>query len=227
MGYNTDILDDGNVSAYGKLVYFTLTKFVDKDGTCWPSLRTIASMAGISDKTVKKSINELIISKWIVKKKRKTEYGDYDSNLYILPKLGVGSDIPNVGCEIPNVGYEASDGRVCETPGVGSDVPTNLSILTYPININSNEQNVLDYLQTINGYPFVIEKDLGQVREWLSKYPADHILSELENFNSWWRDKSDSHTGKKNFRSSITNWLKKSKVAPKQSTSGTNWLGGV
>ena len=205
VGYNTDILEDRTISAYGKLVYFTLSKFTGKDGACWPSFKTISEIAGVSDRTVQKAIAELVTAQWIIKKKRKSESGDFDSNLYILPRLGVVSEVRNVVNDMNN-GCESG------SQGVVSDVPANLPILTYPININSCEQMILDYLPTIHGYVFDQKKDFAQAKEWLSKWPADHILSELEKFNSWWRDRSDSYKGKKNFRSSITNWLKRSKV---------------
>lgn len=79
------------------------------------------------------------------------------------------------------------------------------------INISEEEKAILDYLPTIGKYPFGESKDLLQVREWLKSYPADHIISELEKFNSWWRDNGDKFK-KPNYRSRITNWLKNSKV---------------
>lgn len=83
------------------------------------------------------------------------------------------------------------------------------------INISEEEKSILEYLPEINNYPLDAERDLRQVREWLKAYPADHVLNEIEKFNAWWRDKEATYKGKKNFRSSITNWLKKSKVEVK------------
>lgn len=135
MGYVTDIFNDKTISAYGKLVYCALGKFADEDGKCWPSIKTLTECAGISNKTVQKAINELVISGWITKKQRKSNSGDWDSNFYQLSRFaGVGSDIPKVGPDVPNLGNEIPNGRVCGTERVGSDVPTNLSNGTYPFN---------------------------------------------------------------------------------------------
>lgn len=97
MGFITDILSDENITAYGKLVYFALSKYIGRNGTCWPSIKTISENTGISSTTVKRVIVERTSSRWVVKQNRKTDFGDRDANLYFLPFLGVGSDRTNVG----------------------------------------------------------------------------------------------------------------------------------
>lgn len=209
MGFNTDIIDDKTVSAYGKLVYFVLSKYANKDGTCWPSIKRIAGDAGISQNTVRRAMTELITAGWLVTEERKTVYGTNDTNLYILPRISDTS---------PQEGGTSQEGGGYFTTGNTPlpDVKTNLSNITYPINnISEEEKSILDYLPEINNYRLDAERDLRQVREWLKAYPADHVLNEIEKFNAWWRDNEVKYKGKKNFRSSITNWLKKSKVEAK------------
>lgn len=216
MGYNTDILDEANVSAYGKLIYFVLSKYAGRDGTCWPAIKTIADAAGVSRPTVIKAIKELKEIGYLeIHRRVSGENGADISNLYYLPRLTRVNEIDTGVSDI------ATPCKGDLLPRV-NDVDTNLSNITYPLNYNSDEQKILDYLPTISQYPFELKKDVAQVREWLKNYPAQHVLVELEKFNAWWRDKESSFKGKKNFRSSITNWLKKTKVEPPQSKG--NWL---
>ena len=213
MGYNTDIVDDDNVSAYGKLIYFVLSKYVSKDGICWPSIKRIADNAGVSQNTVRRTIAELSSLDWLEVEIRKAGNGTNDTNLYFLPKLKgtssqVGSGFTTGNTPLP-------------------DVKTNLSNKNYPINYNNisdDEKSILEYLPKISGYPFDEKKDIQQVREWLANYPSYHVFNELEKFNAWWRDKENSFKGKKNFRSSITNWLKKTKIEQNPSRIITNRL---
>lgn len=222
MGFNTDILDDENISAYGKLVYFALSKYVGKEGKCWPSQKTLQHITGLSRNTVSRSLKELEISKRVITEHRFVN-GMKTSSLYLLPDL-IKSDISDMSNDNPDkdilkCSTQTENIATLDIPIMNNDVPhrglrcspqgdklihINLS------NINNDEQKILDYLPTISQYPFDVKKDLEQVREWLKKYSAKHILNELENFNSWWRDKESSFKKKKNFRSSITNWLKRS-----------------
>jgi len=216
MGFNTDVLGDENISPYGKLVYFALSKYVGKDGTCWPSFSTLATITGISRRSVIRAIDELADSEWIVKQKRKAEFKNSDTNLYILQRLAsvpdnsCGSDSQTLGSDSQTLGW-------CLTgTGVVSDSHPELIHITYPINnnISEDEKHILEYLPGISNYPFNEPKDLLQVREWLKSYPVDHILNELKVFNAWWRDNGDRFKNP-NYRSRITTWLKKSKVEVK------------
>lgn len=212
MGFNTDIIDDKTVSAYGKLIYFVLSKYANQNGTCWPSIKRLAGDAGISQNTVRRALTELNTAGWLAVEERKTDYGTNDTNLYNLPRLRGTS--PQEGGTSQEVGRYFTTGN-----GVLPDVKTNLS--NELNNITIEEKSILDYLSQINNYPLDMVKDLKQIKEWLKSYPADHVLNELEKFNAWWRDRESSYKGKKNFRSSITNWLKKTKVEKKPATT---WL---
>lgn len=213
LGFATDIFDAG-LSAKAKYVYCLLAKFANREGYCWPSLQTLAKKGSVARTTLYKPLIELEASGWIVVERRKSQCGDNDVNKYFLPRLcGKEVDLKStkVGLNSTYVDAKTSKGGCEINLGVGSNSTCNLSNELF--HITNNEQVIiLKYLQTISGYPFEVEKDLAQVNEWMSKWPADHVLSELEKFGSWWRDKESSFKGKKNFRSSITNWLKRSKV---------------
>lgn len=224
MGYATDIFDNVGLSFYAKGLYCLLAKFADKNGKCWPSLLKLQEMSGLSKPTIIKGIKELSDSGQIEVEHRFNN-GMKTSSRYLLKNLGK-SDVNGIYHDVNDIDYVNAD-KSSKTRGKGdlprgkrglptdvNDIDINLSILTSPINnnITDYEKGILDYLPNINGYPFDSKKDLAQVREWLKSYPVEHVLSELEKFNSWWRDKESSFKGKKNFRSSITNWLKRSKV---------------
>lgn len=67
-------------------VYMVLALHVDYDtGVCWPSRQTIATEAGVSLSTVKRSLARLAALGAIEVEHRRTDHGDSTSNLYRLP----------------------------------------------------------------------------------------------------------------------------------------------
>lgn len=139
MGWNTDILDDDNISANARLIYFALSKFADKDGKCYPSFATLAKKTKLTDRTIRKYIPELIKNNWIRKEQRKKEGGAWENNLYILHRLGVRKEIPK--------------GTEGDSEGVRNQFPTNLSNITYPYNYNNINivEQVINYLNDKTG----------------------------------------------------------------------------
>lgn len=221
MGFVTDIFDCKELSFYAKGTYCLLSKFADKTGKCWPSLEKLQELSGLSRPTIIKSIKELSRLGHIEVEHRFNN-GMKTSSLYTL-KSPRNSDVNHVYHDVKDV-YNSNANKANKSRCKGdlprckpdlltdvNDIDINLSIINLSNNINSNDQKILDYLPTIKGYPFDSKKDIEQVREWLKNWPVDHILSELEKFHAWWRDKGDG-IKKPNYRSRITNWLKNSKV---------------
>lgn len=103
MGFVTDIFKDETVSAYGKLIYCCLGMYVDKNGYCWPSTKTISANVGISRPTVLKAIQELIKAGYVECQKRNNEENNADiSNLYYLPRvkeIDTGVNVIDRGCK--------------------------------------------------------------------------------------------------------------------------------
>lgn len=62
---HNDIIDDKNLSAYAKLVFLVICRFASKDGHCWPSLKTLATKASISERQVRYSLRELERKRYI------------------------------------------------------------------------------------------------------------------------------------------------------------------
>jgi len=56
---NSDIMQDPELSVTAKAVYALLCTFADKDRKCFPSIRHLSELMGVSRRTVERSITEL------------------------------------------------------------------------------------------------------------------------------------------------------------------------
>lgn len=81
MGYFESIYTSG-LSHRARTVYMYLKDRSDKEGRCWPGIRTIARDLGLSVSTVKRALNDLCREGLVVKEKRWRENGSLTSNLY-------------------------------------------------------------------------------------------------------------------------------------------------
>lgn len=73
-----------DLSHRARSVYMYLKDRVDKDGTCWPGIRTIAAELDLSRSTVKRALDDLCRAGLIVREKRWRENRSLTSNLYRL-----------------------------------------------------------------------------------------------------------------------------------------------
>ena len=67
-----------------RAVYMYLKDHADREGSCWPGIKTIAKELGLSSSTVKRALNDLSRTGYITKEKRWRENGSLTSNLYRL-----------------------------------------------------------------------------------------------------------------------------------------------
>ena len=81
MGYFESSYTSG-LSHRARTVYMYLKDRSDKEGRCWPGIRTIARDLGLSVSTVKRALNDLCREGLVVKEKRWQENGSLTSNLY-------------------------------------------------------------------------------------------------------------------------------------------------
>ena len=81
MGYFESIYASG-LSHRARTVYMYLKDRADREGRCWPGIRTIARDLGLSVSTVKRALDDLCREGMIVKEKRWRENGSLTSNLY-------------------------------------------------------------------------------------------------------------------------------------------------
>lgn len=65
-----------------RVVYMNLADRADRDGKCWPAIKTIASELNLSRSTVKRALDDLCRAKLLTKETRWRENGGLTSNLY-------------------------------------------------------------------------------------------------------------------------------------------------
>lgn len=70
------------LSHRARAVYMYLKDHADKQGRCWPGIKTIAAELDLSRSTVKRALDDLCKEGLISKEPRWRENGSYTSNLY-------------------------------------------------------------------------------------------------------------------------------------------------
>ena len=83
MGY-FDSIYASDLNHRARSVYMYLKDHADKDGQCWPGIKTIAADLNISVSTVRRALNDLCRAGFMSKTYRWRENGSYSSNLYQL-----------------------------------------------------------------------------------------------------------------------------------------------
>ena len=85
--YNEIILNE-NLSLAAKVIYCVLKIHEDKEThDCYPSIKTLAKEAGMSENTVRKAITDLEKLGIIKIKRRKISKKEWESNLYLMKDL--------------------------------------------------------------------------------------------------------------------------------------------
>ena len=90
---------DAPISAQAVRVYAVLCRYADKDdGTCFPSIRTLAERINVSESTIKRGLKELKAIGAIKSQKRFDKAtGEQTSNLYtVMRSKEAIYDLPNV-----------------------------------------------------------------------------------------------------------------------------------
>ena len=65
-------------------VYMYLKSRANKNGYCWPGIRTVGKDLKLSRSTVQRALRELEKSGWIIKEPRQRENGSSTSNGYFV-----------------------------------------------------------------------------------------------------------------------------------------------
>lgn len=81
MSYFQDIYQS-ELSHRARTVYMYLKDHADKEGRCWPGIRTIAVELDLSRSTVKRALDDLSRAGFIARESRWRENGSLTSNLY-------------------------------------------------------------------------------------------------------------------------------------------------
>jgi len=85
MRRNRNIYADAELPSRAVTVYLYLQDRANKEGTCYPSIKTIAGDTKLSVSTVKRGIADLAAHGDIKTEQRWRENGGRSSKLYILP----------------------------------------------------------------------------------------------------------------------------------------------
>jgi len=84
MSYFKSIYSDADLPARARLVYMYLQDRANKDGACWPAVKTIARDLKLSRSTVKRALRDLEQTGYLEKQERHRKNGSCTSNLYTL-----------------------------------------------------------------------------------------------------------------------------------------------
>lgn len=137
------IILDTDLNYKAKLAYMVLSQHADKRGTCWPSVRRVADMAGISVRSIQRGLNELVEKRYILKEERKRDNGAQTSNLYILIDL---HNHPNNEKRTPPCQTDTPPMSESHTPPCQTDTPRTRLNKNY-INKNNNARARKSYPQ--------------------------------------------------------------------------------
>nr|WP_245331575.1 helix-turn-helix domain-containing protein [Clostridium algifaecis] len=73
-----------NLPSRAKQIMFYLINRANVEGTCFPSVKTIANDCGVSERTIQRNMNILVEEGFIIKEERYRDNGGQSSNLYRL-----------------------------------------------------------------------------------------------------------------------------------------------
>ncbi len=82
LAYYDTIFQISELSHRAKAVYIYLKDHANKQGACWPGIKTIAAGVSLSRSTVKRALDDLVRAGLVEKSNRWRENGGLTSNLY-------------------------------------------------------------------------------------------------------------------------------------------------
>ena len=82
LAYYESIYNDQELSHRAKAVYIYLKDHANKEGACWPGIKTIAAGVSLSRSTVKRALDDLVRAGLVRKERRWRGNGSLTSNLY-------------------------------------------------------------------------------------------------------------------------------------------------
>ena len=179
------------ISAQAVRLYAVLHRYADKEGTAFPSRKTLAGRLNMtSPKTVDAALKELIELGAITSQKRFDEAGDQTSNLYTVrfAPLGVGNKITPPSAESVGGGEEDYPTGSVKTVPTGREENDTLTIA-----IIKHTQSETDYVEAerlanlLADLIFENKNNQGVkpkvTKEWIESIEKMHRLDKIE-----WRD---------------------------------------
>ena len=125
-----NIMRDQTISIQAKAIYSYLISFAGNSMTAFPSQKLMSEELGISDKTLKKYLNELKECGLVTVTQKRNNQGTFNRNIYTLTDQTEGETLP-----------QGKNDRTEEDPNtVGNNLPSPEGNI-YPINNNSINNN--------------------------------------------------------------------------------------
>ena len=84
MSFFGDLYQHEELPPRAKTVYMYLKDRANRDGQCWPAMKSIARDTSLSVSTVKRAIADLVGYGLLTKESRYRENGSFSSNRYFL-----------------------------------------------------------------------------------------------------------------------------------------------
>ena len=185
-----------DIKGPARALLMALTDRADSQGTCWPSIATLAVESGLGISTVKKHLDYLRGRHLVSWEHRFTKLGDKDSNLYTVHISPVRSNQPSPAQDSPR----SSSGGL----RVGRDVANGQSPTGYKSPIETSAGSKTEAPTDSNSAPSgtaFLDADT-----YLSKEEAFQMARELHEAN---RYNSDSYFGiftSQEIRSYASDW---------------------
>lgn len=84
------VIQSEKLSVYEKMIYIVLCSHANQNRGCFPSYKTIAAECGCSERKAIATVKMLEEKNYVKVKRRKTQEGNYRSNLYEMVIPGAG-----------------------------------------------------------------------------------------------------------------------------------------
>lgn len=105
--------EDCHLKPLSRLVLMILAEHAGKDGTCWPSRKTLSRLAGTSEASIKRALAELVRGGYIARRARHGETGAQSANLVEI--------VTGVAHRRAGGGSPVNPGGLTHEPGGGSN----------------------------------------------------------------------------------------------------------
>lgn len=131
------VLADPRLDTYEKMLLVTLLLHAGKEGTCFPSIATIAKLSGMGRRTTFRKLRKLEELGYVSRSKKGTNCGDWLNSMYTLSRELLQKTVGSV--REAQGSATTARGSAREAQGVVSQWHTNNTIYNN-INNSTNEQ---------------------------------------------------------------------------------------
>lgn len=192
-----DFLESELLGTHEKLLFIVLKKFANSKNQCFPSLKKLADVTGMSKRKVQDTLKELEEKNIIVIEGRNRTDGGYSSNLYTLYDFkelwnaGSNEEVATVVDEYEDIKIidllKAKGYTVTKEKEPGTTAPTKATDVSstelnqyYMVNTTTNSANSQEKERyTINQIQQIFDYDIMIERDGLYKSDIDTVINIL------------------------------------------------